>query len=164
MTSFFIAMTYAYLERHGLAARWFSSALGLVLTINTCLLVASSLALERAREFLRLRRVAGVLRWLATALTFGLAFLAGQAFAWWTLFRSGVYLAGHPDSGFFFLVTAAHAAHLLLALALLAWTFSRAWRGRLVPDRPLLLDLTAIFWHMLDLTWIYLWLVLLFYR
>lgn len=38
-----------------------------------------------------------------------------------------------------------------------------AWRGRLLPERPLALALTAILWHLLDLTWVYLYLVLLFY-
>ncbi|MGH9394993.1 MAG: cytochrome c oxidase subunit 3 [Terriglobales bacterium] len=164
MSSFFIALTFAYLQRHALAADWFSGQLATILAANTCILLASSLALQRGRAFLRLCAMAGALRWLTTALALGVAFLAGQALAWRALFRAGVYLPSHPNSGFFFLVTAAHAAHLLLALALLAWVLTRAWRGRLPPERPLLLDLTALFWHFLDLTWVGLFLVLLLNR
>ena len=164
MTMFFLALTYAYLERQGLASGWFSPQLGAILGANTALLVASSLALLRARQFLAARSLRGTLRWLLTALGFGLGFLAGQALAWWSLFTAGVYIGDHPNSGFFFLVTAAHAVHLAIALALLAWIASRAWRGRLVPDRAWLMDLTSIIWHCLDITWIYLFLVLVLYR
>lgn len=161
MTSFFFVLTYAYLQRHTFASGWFTPQLAAILGANTFILIASSLALQRGREYLRLVSIAGALRWLSIAFALGLLFLAGQAVAWWTLFRAGVYLPTHPNSGFFFLVTAAHAAHLLFALSLLAFALSRAWRGRLSAHRPVLLDLTAIFWHFLDVTWIYLFLVLL---
>lgn len=162
MTSFFLAMTYAYLERHQLNTDWMSAPLAAILSANTAVLVASSLALWRAQQYLALGRLRATLRWLATALGLGLAFLAGQGLAWRTLLDAGVYLTAHPNSGFFYLITAAHATHLGVALGLLAWVLSRAWRGRLTPDRPLALELTAILWHFLDLTWVYLYLVLLF--
>lgn len=164
MTMFFLALTYAYLERHGLARGWLSSTLAEILSANTFILLASSIALQRARQFLRGRAMAGTLRWTATALGLGVAFVGGQALAWRYLLDAGVFVAHYPNSGFFYLVTAAHAAHLTVALGLLAWVLSRAWRGRLQPDRPLLMDLTAIIWHCLDVTWVYLYLVLLFYR
>lgn len=164
MTMFFFALTYAYLQRHGLNGDWMSARLAEILSANTCILIASSLALWRGRQYLAVREMAATVRWTGTALGLGIAFLAGQALAWRTLIEAGVYLAGHPNSGFFYLVTAAHAAHLLVALGLLAWVLTRAWRGRMPPDRPLLMEITAILWHCLDLTWIYLFLVLLFYR
>lgn len=164
MTSLFCSLTFAYLQRHGLASDWMSARLAEILSANTAVLLASSLALVRARQFLRLRGLDGALRWTAAAFALGLAFLAGQAWAWRTLLAAGVYVAAHPNSGFFYLVTAVHAAHLLVALALLAWVLSRLWRGRLPPDQPLLMNLTAILWHCLDATWLYLFLVLLFYR
>ncbi|MGH9519094.1 MAG: cytochrome c oxidase subunit 3, partial [Terriglobales bacterium] len=164
MTSFFLALTYAYLERHGLAGGWLSPPLIRILSANTAMLGASSLALWRARQFLGCRQPNPTLRWLVAALLLGLGFLAGQAWAWHTLLEAGVYVASHPNSGFFYLVTAAHAAHLIVALGLLAAVLAQAWRGRLDAERPLLMDVTAIFWHCLDITWIYLYLVLLLYR
>ncbi|MGH9466049.1 MAG: cytochrome c oxidase subunit 3 [Terriglobales bacterium] len=164
MTMFFLALTFAYIVRHGITIYWLSPELALILTANTFLLLASSAALWRGRAFLAAGRMRGMLRWTAIALGFGVAFLLGQALAWRTLLLQGVYLGTYPNSGFFYVVTAAHAAHIVVALALLAWVFSRAWRGRLHPDRPLLLEVTGIVWHCLDITWVYLFLVLLFYR
>ncbi|MGH9475728.1 MAG: cytochrome c oxidase subunit 3 [Terriglobales bacterium] len=164
MTMFFLALTLAYIVRHGLNVGWLSPQLATILSANTFILLASSLALWRAHQFLRARQPRAMLRWLGTALGLGVLFLAGQAFAWRSLLLSGVYIAGHPNSGFFYIVTATHAAHICVALGLLAWVFSRAWRGRMSIDRPLALDLTSIIWHCLDVTWVYLFLVLLFYR
>lgn len=164
VTSFFLALTYAYLQRHALSGDWLSPQLAAILSANTCILLASSLALQRGRQYLRVRQMRPALRWIATALGLGVGFLAGQAAAWRTLFLAGVYVEAHPNSGFFYLVTAAHAAHILVALGLLAWALSRAWRGRLAADRPLLLDLTAIIWHCLDVTWVYLYVVLVYVR
>lgn len=164
VTSFFLALTYAYLQRHALSGDWLSPRLAAILSANTGILLASSLALQRGRQYLRVGRVGAALRWIATALGLGVGFLAGQAVAWRTLLGAGVYLGGHPNSGFFYLVTAAHAAHLLAALGLLGWALSRAWRGRLRAERPLLLDLTAIIWHCLDVTWVYLYVVLVYVR
>ncbi|HUX65895.1 MAG TPA: cytochrome c oxidase subunit 3 [Terriglobales bacterium] len=169
MSVFFLVLAYADLERHGLAGAayrsdWLTPPLAAMLSANTAVLVASSLALRRARQYLRLRRLRACLRWLATAFALGLGFLAGQAIAWRSLLAAGVYVAAQPNSAFFYLITAAHAAHLLVALALLGWLLTRAWRGRLQPDRPLLMDLTAILWHFLDATWVYLYVVLLYWR
>lgn len=164
MTMFFLALTLAYIKRHGLTVYWLSPELATILTANTCLLLASSLALWRSRQFLRVRLMRSTLRWAGVALGLGVLFLLGQALAWRYLLASGVYIGTHPNSGFFYIVTAAHAAHIVVALGLLAWVFSRAWRGRLQADRPLLMDLTSIIWHCLDITWVYLFLVLLLYR
>lgn len=167
MSVFFLVLTYADLERHGLAgysSAWLTPPLAAILSANTAVLVASSLALRRARQYLRLHRMRATLRWTATAFALGLGFLAGQAIAWRSLFAAGVYVAAQPNSAFFYLITAAHAAHLVVALALLGWVLTRAWRGRLQPDRPLLMDLTSILWHFLDATWVYLYVVLLYWR
>ena len=169
MSVFFLVLTYADLERHGLAGPayrgdWLTPQLAAMLSANTAVLVASSLALYRARQYLRLRHMRASLRWTTTAFALGLAFLAGQALAWRSLFAAGVYVAAKPNSAFFYLITAAHAAHLLVALALLGWVLTRAWRGRLQPDRPLAMDLTSILWHFLDATWVYLYVVLLCWR
>ncbi|MGH9488364.1 MAG: cytochrome c oxidase subunit 3 [Terriglobales bacterium] len=164
MTMFFLGLTFAYVVRHGLTIYWLSPELATILAANTFVLLGSSVALWRARQYLGARLMRGTLRWTGMALLLGVLFLAGQGLAWYTLFAQGVYITGHPNSGFFYVVTAAHAFHIVLALGLLSWVFSRAWRGRLHADRPLLMDLTSIIWHCLDLTWVYLFLVLLFYR
>lgn len=164
MTVFFLALVYAYLERRRIAEPWFTGPLIGLLGCNTGLLLGSSAALDAARRALRRDHIAATLRWLTVALALGATFLLGQATAWRLLLEAGVYLRQYPDSGFFYLLTAAHAVHLCAALGLMIYVFSRAWRGRLRPDRMIAMDLTAIVWHTLDATWVYIFLVLLLWR
>ncbi len=164
MSAFFVALTLSYFARDRLSINWLSPHLAAILSANTALLLASSLALVRGRLFLRANHIQATLRWLMIAFGFGLAFLVGQAYAWRTLIAAGVYINDRPNSAFFYLVTAFHAVHLLAGLALLAWPLTAALRGRLRPERPLSMDVAAVVWHLLDFTWMYVYLALMLYR
>jgi len=69
--------------------------------------------------------------WLGLTLALGMAFLAGQAFAWHAA-RSGPFLATSPNSSFFYVLTVLHALHVLGGLFGLVYTIRRtasaAWR------------------------------------
>ncbi len=164
MSAFFVALTLSYFARNRLTINWLSPHLVDILSANTALLLASSLALVRGRLFLRANQIQATLRWLIIAFGFGLSFLIGQAYAWRTLIAAGVYIYDRPNSAFFYLVTAFHAAHLLIGLAILSWPLAAAWRGHLRPERRLSLDIASVVWHLLDFTWIYIYLALLLYR
>jgi cytochrome c oxidase subunit 3 len=75
--------------------------------------------------------------------------------------HAGIYVATNPSSSFFYVLTAAHALHLLGGVAALAWVDVQALRLRLGPARRTAIDVTAVFWHFLDGIWIFL--MVLFY-
>ena len=52
-------------------------------------------------------------RWLYMTLSLGLLFVAGQYIAWRQLSAQGLFLATNPSSSFFYVLTAAHALHIL---------------------------------------------------
>ncbi len=157
----FVGLTSAYIVRRGLEGVWRQNALPPLLYVNTAVLLASSLTLERARRRIRTADVRGFRRWLSRTLAAGAAFLAGQVAAWRQLAAAGVYLSTNPHASFFYLLTALHGLHLfggLLALAWLrvaaaggvepaAWGPARLWRWT---------DATALYWHFMDGLWIYL--------
>jgi cytochrome c oxidase subunit 3 len=98
----------------------------------------------------------------------GVGFLASQLIAWRQLAAQGVYLASHPHSSFFYLLTGAHAFHLfggLLALTFL-WLRSRKQSddSGLISKRQASTDAVAIYWHFMDALWIYLFLLLFLWR
>jgi len=164
MTLFFLPITYAYLVRHGLVSDWRTPSLAAILTINTVVLLCSSFTLHLGYRNLVRGKIDSTLRDLTVTVVLGLAFLFGQWTAWKQLFAAGVYIASFPNSGFFYLISAVHAVHLLGALGVVTWVLSRAWRGRLRQERPLPMELASIFWHMLDFTWLYLYGVLVFWK
>ena len=159
----FAALTSALVVRRGGALDWRHFTLPSILYFNTGLLLASSVTLEVAR-----RRVAAFMgglrteatdpaRWLYLTLALGLMFVAGQYIAWRQLSAQGLYLATNPSSSFFYVLTAAHALHLVGGLGGLGRVIHKLNRVAL---RRSTLDATSRYWHFMDVLWIYLlWLL-----
>jgi len=124
-------------------------------------LLASSLVLDLSRRSLKAGDRSKFNLWWTAATALGVLFLAGQAVAWLQLKAAGVYVSTNPSSSFFYVLTAAHAFHLLGGVSALLYVDVQAWRLRLGPAKRTAIDVTAIFWHFLDGLWVYL--MLLFY-
>jgi len=132
-----------------------------ILFVNTVVLLASSLVLDLSRRSLKAGDRSKFNLWWTAATALGVLFLAGQAVAWLQLKAAGVYVSTNPSSSFFYVLTAAHAFHLLGGVSALLYVDVQAWRLRLGPAKRTAIDVTAIFWHFLDGLWVYL--MLLFY-
>jgi len=159
----FAAFTSAYVVRRGLSDDWAAFPLPRVLWLNTALLVASSAAVELARRALKAGRRGDFNRFWTAGTALGAAFLLGQAYAWRELSQAGVYLATNPSSSFFYVLTAAHAVHLLGGITALAYVAVQALRLRLGPGKRTVVEVSALFWHFLDGLWLYLMLLFLFW-
>jgi cytochrome c oxidase subunit 3 len=156
VTMIFAAFTSAMVVRRGLAGDWVSVRLPGVLWANTVVLLASSAALEAARRGLRRGDRTAFNRYWSGATALGFLFLGGQYLAWRQLAAAGVYLATNPASSFFYLLTAAHALHVLGGLAALGYIEVKALRLQMGPGKRTAADVSALYWHFLDGLWIYL--------
>ena len=154
---FFVALVSAYIVRQGMPnSGWIAiPVLPRILWANTCVLIASSLVLIRAR--FRACHEAAFRRWWATAALLGILFLAGQIVAWRQLVGSGVYLVTNASSSFFYLFTAAHGLHLAGGIGALLWVLLRPTR-RLT--RGTAMHVAAMYWHFMDALWLCLFLLL----
>lgn len=159
----FIALTSAYIVRHGLSSDWENVRMPPVVLVNTMVLLASSITLEKTRR--ALQPGGGTAQgWLIGTLLLGVAFLTGQLVAWRQLAAEGIYLGTNPHSSFFYMLTATHGVHVLggiAGLSCLVWRGGR-WLGRPSwPRQRRWFETTALYWHFMDGLWIYL-VVLLF--
>jgi cytochrome c oxidase subunit 3 len=160
-TMLFAAFTSAMVVRRGLSDDWASMAKPPILLVNSGFLLASSVALDWARRALKSRERAKFNRWWTAGTALGLLFLGGQALAWSQLNAAGVFISSNPSSSFFYVLTVAHAFHLLGGLTALIYVDVQALRLRLGPAKRTVIDISAIFWHFLDGLWLYL--MVLFY-
>ncbi len=161
---FFAALTSAMIVREGLSGDWQPFALPPVLYASTAILLASSWTVERARTGLREGRTGPLRRWVNVSAALGLAFLACQLLGWQALAERGIYLASNPANSFYYLLTAAHGAHLAGGVAALGYVWARL-RGRGAwPTREAAVEATALYWHFLDVLWIYILGLLLIWR
>ena len=162
ITMTFAAFTSALIVRQGSASDWQHFNLPSILYLNTLIIFASSVALEVARRqiagFMTAKTlVANPARWLYVTLFLGLLFVAGQYAAWLQLKSQGLYLATNPSSSFFYVLTAAHAVHLLGGLGGLVRVIAKLKNSTL---RRSTLDATSYYWHFMDVLWLYLLLLL----
>jgi cytochrome c oxidase subunit III len=164
ITMSFVAFTSALFVREGASGDWTHLTLPNILYWNTLLLFAASATFElsrrsifNGREFRSGSERAGS-GWLVATLALGVLFVAGQIAAWNQLAGQGLYLATNPNSSFFYVLTAAHALHVLGGMLALGWLV-RLRLGSL-PMRRRTFESTAIYWHFMAALWLYLLIVL----
>jgi cytochrome c oxidase subunit III len=160
-TVVFLSFIAAFLMRRSIASDWVSAPKPKILLVNTAILIISSGFIEKARHKLHLRNRVAFNRWWTAATVLGILFLVGQSIAWSQLADEGFYMASTPAVSFFYMLTACHATHVIGAVAALIYVDVQAVRFRLGPAKRTGIDVSAVFWHFLDVMW--LGLMLLFY-
>lgn len=164
----FTALSSAYIVRSASSDDWHPMAMPRVLWLSTALILISSITLEVSRRSLKRQLDAAYSGWLLLTGLLGLGFLSSQLLAWRQLVRQGVYLAGSPHSAFFYLLTAAHGLHLMGGILALTYLVIRTRKRRDSvageARRAGAADAVTIYWHFMDVLWIYLFLLLFFWK
>lgn len=147
---FFVALASASIVRKGLAVDWRPFELPRILWLNTVILVASSVTLAHSRRFLA-QQFEEFRHWWRVTTILGVFFLVGQVIAWWRLASSGVFLSTSPNSGFFYVFTAAHGVHLLGGTAGLLAVVGSSHGSML---RKTATEVVALYWHCMTALWL----------
>jgi cytochrome c oxidase subunit 3 len=156
----FGGLSSAYIVLHGVPT-WQNITVPRLVWANTVILFASSVAAEFARSAIRKDQQSVFRQWLGISGLLGVAFLAGQFMVWRQLVRAGVYLSTTIHSSFFYLLTGVHAVHLAGGLIGFAIVMQRAIANRLDASNHESLKVWALYWHFMDVVWIYCFLLLL---
>lgn len=160
----FAAFTSALVVRSGLGGDWTPIDIPHILWLSTALLLASSFTIEKAKRLLRKDAEEDLRLWLGVTLAFGAAFIVSQWIGWQALAADGIYMASNPSSSFFYLLTVAHAAHIVGGVLALTYAVFRVWSPAVWVTRQATVEATAIYWHFMDGLWVYLLLLLMFWR
>ena len=54
------------------------------------------------------------------------------------------------------MMTGVHALHIIVGIGVMIWILKRNIRGDFTKEYFTAVDLTALYWHLVDLIWIYL--------
>ncbi len=151
----FASFVSAMVVRRGLNTMdWHHFQLPRILWWNTGVLIVSSILIDAARRVLAHNR-RKTFNWLWTAgCVLGITFLVGQIIAWTQLEHRGLYIGKGPATAFFYVLTWSHAAHVIGALCAVLYVEYRALRWELGPGRRTMVVVSAIFWHFLDVLWL----------
>ena len=165
----FTALASALIVRAGLPSSfdWRGGQMPSLAYVSTALIILSSFTFARAKSALGKSAEGAYNLWLGLTLLLGLGFLASQFLAWRQLVAQGLYLATNPHSAFFYVLTGLHAVHILGGLIGLGYLFIFARRGEETDadaKRRTLTDVVGIYWHFMDMLWIFLFLLLFLWR
>jgi cytochrome c oxidase subunit 3 len=56
----------------------------------------------------------------------------------------------------YFVMTGLHALHMIIGLGVMTWLLWRAWRGAFSPEYYAPVEMTGLYWHFVDIVWIFL--------
>ncbi len=157
----FLALTSAYVFNSAMRQPLPTPS---VLWASTSLILASSVTVETARRALRRRLENRFRLWISVTLLLGLSFLVAQIFLWRHLVASGFYINRNQHSGFAYMFTGLHAAHLIGGLIGLAYVMLRERSRWTAVRRRVSVDATALYWHFLDGLWLFLLWLIFFWR
>jgi len=165
ITSLFIGFSAAYLYnriQQGAPAIKLPS----LFYINSLILIISSYTLTRAKKAYRSDNTSRYQFMLLLTLIFSFVFVVAQLFAWRQLQDANVFVDGSNMGSYLYVISGLHFTHILAGVPFLAiFTYSAYQRMKepvsvLVyfsdPDKKRKLDLLTIYWHFLDILWIYL--------
>jgi len=161
VTSLFSLFISAYAMRMHVGA-WCHITIPNILWVNSLVLVAASIAMQRARWAADHGTRNGARSALIVGGALSLAFLVGQLVAWQQVGPSVYFISGSPAIAFFYVLSAVHGLHLIGGLWVLGRTVSRFAAGAELVDLRLSLQLCAVYWHFLLLVWLVVFGVLLY--
>jgi len=160
---------FVYILAHAQAFAEGSRHLDLTLgTINTVVLLGSSLTMALAVRSAQEGNRNGQMLFLVLTILLGLAFLGIKGVEYAHKFEQHLVpgpqfrLEGpHAQSAqlffsFYFAMTGVHALHMVIGVGLLAWLLVNAWRGRYTPAYFTPVEVCGLYWHFVDVVWIFL--------
>ncbi len=146
-----------------LAAEELSVTVG---TINTIILLVSSATMAMASTAIRLKNKQLTLLFLLTTLFMAFMFMTNKYFEWKGKFEHGIFPGsedlfrlGHGDTlffGLYFFMTGLHALHIIVGFVLISIVCYRVNNNSLTANNPVFLDNSGLYWHLVDLIWIFL--------
>jgi cytochrome c oxidase subunit III len=138
-------------------------------TFNTAVLIASSLSMALAVHAAQTdRRGRTIGAWLVVTMILGSTFLGVKGYEYAHKFHEGLvpgpaFTYAGPDAAqaqlffsIYFILTGLHALHMVIGIGLLAWLLREALRGRYDAAYHAPLENTGLYWHFVDIVWIFL--------
>lgn len=129
--------------------------------ISLVLILISSITIYLAKNYIQKENHnMGMIFLLATFLL-GCGFVVFQIIGFDQIIASGYYFTGSESTittSFLYLVVLLHIAHVIAALIAIVTVIYAHFKRKYSKDNMLGVELTATFWHFVDILWIYLFL------
>ena len=162
----FAGLTSAYVVRAD-NGNWLIFELPNAFYLSTAVIVTSSVTLFFAMQMAKKNNKKGVILGLLGTFVLGLVFTYCQFKGYGELLSKNIFFAGksaNASGSFLYILTFLHLLHLFAGLIVLLVTLRSGVKGKYDSQNTLGLELCSIYWHFLDILWVYLFLFLYFIR
>ena len=135
-------------------------------TANTAILLTSSMSIAISIAFLKKGKYGLSVLFQAITILLGIVFLIDKYIEWSVHIRHGIY----PNSpallemsrgkiiffSLYYVMTGLHGLHVLIGVCVISWTLLFTARRRVNETDFVKLENTGLYWHFVDVVWIYL--------
>jgi cytochrome c oxidase subunit III len=159
----FAVYRFKYAESFHLAAKELNVTIG---TINSLILLLSGMTIGIAYLAIQKGKNQLTLYLLIITVLLGIIFLVNKYFEWKVKFEHGLYPASKElfglsrgdimFFGLYFIMTGLHALHLIAGLVFITIVIGGVLRKRVHSTKFALLENCSLYWHLVDLVWIFL--------
>ncbi len=137
-------------------------------TVNTIVLLGSSLTVAMAIKSAQLNQKKNIAINLGITLALAAVFMVIKYFEWTHKFDLGIFPGRyyafegieHPKANVFFslyyLMTGLHGIHVTIGIGLMIWLLVKANKGHFGSKYYNPLEITGLYWHLVDIIWIFL--------
>ena len=134
---------------------------GSLVLVNTLILVVSSGTMHLAHGALETGDRQRFIGWLAATVGLGVVFVGGQIFEYYEFITHEAFtLSSGVFASAFFGLTGLHGLHVTLGVVLIGILLGRALRGHYTEGRDTSVRTVALYWHFVDVVWVFLVVVL----
>ena len=135
--------------------------------ISTGIIILSSISLIFARKALKANKQKATTLWLLVTLVLGITFISSQFVGFGQIINSGYNFTGPTSNvtmSFVYIIAVAHILHVIAGLISLMVVIYNHFKQRYNATHMLGFELSATFWHFVDILWLFLFLFLYFFR
>lgn len=163
---FIVYSVYRYLNSDAfhLAAEELNTTIG---ALNTVILLISSMTIAMSTTALQKKQKGTTILLLEITFMLALIFLINKYFEWGVKFDHGIFPGSEYMKeemsqgevlffGLYFVMTGLHALHIIVGMVIMGFTLARIQKGTVHSERAALLENAGLYWHLVDLIWIFL--------
>ena len=151
----FAGFTSAYIVKREQPG-WITFSMPVIFWYSTAIMLLSSVLMQLSLSAFRNRDMGKYRNLIAATTGLGVLFIVLQVIGYYQLNRMGVRVEGSGGGVFFIIIFGIHAVHVLGGVVTLLVLFFRALSSRTRNYNTVPVEVTATYWHFVDLLWVYL--------
>lgn len=137
-------------------------------TVNTAILITSSLTMVLAIREIQLNRPKTSIMYMWFTILCACGFLVVKYFEYTHKFHMGIFPGGNYTFGgiddplasiffsIYYMMTGLHTIHVIIGIGLILWQIHRTQKGAYSSSYYNPIEITGLYWHLVDVIWIFL--------